>query len=169
MTTAIDGHQPFLGWSPTNPRMVTYQKEVNYSLGIWHIDYTHKIRTRGKLPWINSLFPSPSLLGMVNHIPKNGHPPFPGCSPTIPRMVLHHHLSFPRFSTGQSTNQLLSPCWSTNMPRTVTHHHHSQVSHQGNQGGSFTIQRMFTSISWMVIQYLKDGQPPTLGWSPSPG
>ena len=26
----MDGHLPSLGWSPTNPRMVTYQKEVFY-------------------------------------------------------------------------------------------------------------------------------------------
>ena len=25
------------GWSPTNPMMVTHQKEVCYKLGIWHI------------------------------------------------------------------------------------------------------------------------------------
>ena len=38
MTLAMDGYLPSLGWSPTNPRMVTHQKEVNYKLGIWHLD-----------------------------------------------------------------------------------------------------------------------------------
>ena len=34
----MDGHLPYLGWSPTNPRMVTHQKEVHYRLGIWYLD-----------------------------------------------------------------------------------------------------------------------------------
>ena len=28
-----------------NPRMVTHQKEVNYRLGIWHLDLSHKTKT----------------------------------------------------------------------------------------------------------------------------
>ena len=46
MTTAMDGHLPYLGWSLTNPRMVTYQMEVYYRLGIWHLDIANKIKTR---------------------------------------------------------------------------------------------------------------------------
>ena len=38
VTTAMDGHLPFLGWSTINPRMVTHQKDVNYRLRIWHFD-----------------------------------------------------------------------------------------------------------------------------------
>ena len=38
----MDGHLPSLGWSPTNPRMVTYQKEVYYIVGIWHYELTKK-------------------------------------------------------------------------------------------------------------------------------
>ena len=38
----MDGHLPSLGWSPTNPRMVTHQKEVYYIVGIWHLEFTHK-------------------------------------------------------------------------------------------------------------------------------
>ena len=39
----MDGHLPYLGWSPTNPRMVTHQKEVftnqkEVCYGIWHLD-----------------------------------------------------------------------------------------------------------------------------------
>ena len=41
------------GWSPTidrmvttNPRMVTYRKKIYYSLRIWHLDWTHKTKTR---------------------------------------------------------------------------------------------------------------------------
>ena len=34
-----DGHPP-------NPRMVTYQKEVYYRLGIRHLDFTNKTKTR---------------------------------------------------------------------------------------------------------------------------
>ena len=36
------GHLPSVGWSPTNPRMVTHQKEVYYIVGIWHLEVTHK-------------------------------------------------------------------------------------------------------------------------------
>ena len=46
VTTAMDGHLPSLGWSPTNSRMVTHKKEVHYTLGIWHLDLTDKIKTR---------------------------------------------------------------------------------------------------------------------------
>ena len=35
-----------IGWSPTNPRMVTHQKDINYILGIWHLDLTYKTETR---------------------------------------------------------------------------------------------------------------------------
>ena len=42
----MDGHLPSLGWSSTNPRMVTHQKEVYYRLGIWHLDLTQKTNTR---------------------------------------------------------------------------------------------------------------------------
>ena len=46
------------GWSATVPKMVThhpkegnppykfYEKEVYYGLGFWHLDLTHKIKTR---------------------------------------------------------------------------------------------------------------------------
>ena len=34
VTTAMDGHLPCLGWSPTNPTLVTHQKEVHHRLGI---------------------------------------------------------------------------------------------------------------------------------------
>ena len=37
----MDGHLPTLGWSPTNPRMVTQQKEY-YRLGILHLDLIKK-------------------------------------------------------------------------------------------------------------------------------
>ena len=33
----MDGHLPYLGWSPTNPRMITHQSEVHYRLGIWYL------------------------------------------------------------------------------------------------------------------------------------
>ena len=45
------------GWSPTTPRMVThtpwmvtYWKKIYYRLGIWHLDLTHKTKTRWQLP-----------------------------------------------------------------------------------------------------------------------
>ena len=70
------------GWSTTIPRMVTnhskdghqpskiYHKEVYYRLWIWHIDLTHKIKTRWSV--------------------MDGQPPSPGWSATIQRMVTHH-------------------------------------------------------------------------------
>ena len=33
-----------LGWSPTNPGVVTYKKKVYYRL--WHLDSTHKTNNR---------------------------------------------------------------------------------------------------------------------------
>ena len=38
----MDGNLPSLGWSPTNSRMVTHQKEVYYIVEIWHLEFTHK-------------------------------------------------------------------------------------------------------------------------------
>ena len=40
------GHPPTKGWSPTNPRMVTHQKELLYTLGNRHIDITHQTKAR---------------------------------------------------------------------------------------------------------------------------
>ena len=51
MTTTRTGHTSSRGWSPTNPRIVTYQKDVYYKLGIWNLD-----------------------LGMVTYHPLDGHP-----------------------------------------------------------------------------------------------
>ena len=42
----MDGYLPYLGWSPTIPCMVNYQKEVYYRLRIWLIDLTHKTKSR---------------------------------------------------------------------------------------------------------------------------
>ena len=71
MTTAIDGHLSLLGWSPTNPRMVTHQKEVYYRHGIWQLHITHKTNTRWQLPW------------MVPYHSCEGHPQTQGWSATI--------------------------------------------------------------------------------------
>ena len=46
VTTARNGHPSPQGWSPTNPMMDPLQKEVHYRLGIWHLDLTHKMKTR---------------------------------------------------------------------------------------------------------------------------
>ena len=55
--TPMDGHLPCLGWSPTNPMMVTHQKEVHYRHGIWYFDLTHKTKTRWQLPGIVTYHP----------------------------------------------------------------------------------------------------------------
>ena len=46
VSTSMYGHLPSFGWSHTNPRMVTYQKNINYILEIWHLDLTYKTKTR---------------------------------------------------------------------------------------------------------------------------
>ena len=46
VTTARDGHLPSLGWSPTNLKLVTHQKELCYIFGIWHLDLNPKTKTR---------------------------------------------------------------------------------------------------------------------------
>ena len=58
----MDDHLPYLGWSPTNPRMVTHQKVVYYRLRIWHIDLNCKIYFTTAI---------------------DSHPPSQGWSPTI--------------------------------------------------------------------------------------
>ena len=49
----MDGHQQSIGGSPTNPRMVTHQKEVHYRLGIWQLNFTDK-----KTPAMDGHLPS---------------------------------------------------------------------------------------------------------------
>ena len=56
----MDGHLPFLKWSPTNPRMVTQQNEVYYKQTVMD----------GHLP---SLRGSPTDPGMLTHQPKDGY------------------------------------------------------------------------------------------------
>ena len=66
----MDGHISTLGWSPTNPRMVTHQKEVYKREGIWHLDLTYKI-TLGD----DCNGGSPTIPRRVTHQPKDGHLP----------------------------------------------------------------------------------------------
>ena len=61
MITAMDGHLPSLGWSPTNLRMVTHQKEVYYRFGIWHLYFTHKNKTKWQLPLLVTYQPKLQL------------------------------------------------------------------------------------------------------------
>ena len=44
--TARNGNLSSRGWSPTNKRMVTQQKDENYRLGIWHLHFTCKTNNR---------------------------------------------------------------------------------------------------------------------------
>ena len=58
------------GWSTTNLKMVTHQKEVCYRLGIWRLDLNKKLRAGDNCQeW------SPTILRMVTLNPKHGHPP----------------------------------------------------------------------------------------------
>ena len=67
----MHSHLSSLGWSPTNPRMVTHQKEVYYRLGIWQLNFTCKKNTCWQLPW------------MVTYHPLEGYPPTMGWSPRL--------------------------------------------------------------------------------------
>ena len=48
----MDGNLPSLGGSPTNPRVVTHQKEVFNRFYIWLLDLVHKTKTKWLLPWM---------------------------------------------------------------------------------------------------------------------
>ena len=71
----MDNHPPSLGGSPTNPRMVTHQKEVYYRLKIWQLHFTHKTDTRhameGHIPFRGG---KPVNHGMVTYQSKDGQP-----------------------------------------------------------------------------------------------
>ena len=108
---------PSIGWSPTNPRMVTHQKEEYYSLEIWFLDLTKKTKTRWKLRWIGS---SPTKPRMVTHQPKDGHP--------LKGSVLHTWNSTLRLNSHNYSQvatamdgHLLFLGWSPTNPRMVTH------------------------------------------------
>ena len=58
-----------------HPPSKTYQKEVYYRLEIWHMDLTHKIKTRLKLLW------------MVSHHQQDGLLPSKGWLPTIQNLT----------------------------------------------------------------------------------
>ena len=65
LTTAMDGQLSMLsslGWSATNPRMVTHQKKVYYILGIWHLYLSHKTSNRYQLYWMFTDRPQDGLL-----------------------------------------------------------------------------------------------------------
>ena len=44
--TAMVSHLPSLGWLPSNPRMVTHQKDLLYTLEKRHLDITHQTKAR---------------------------------------------------------------------------------------------------------------------------
>ena len=66
VTASMDGHLLSLGLSPTNPWMVTHQKEVHYRLGTLFTKLTPGDDYNGWSPTIPSLAPHP---------PRDGHPP----------------------------------------------------------------------------------------------
>ena len=91
VTTARNGQLPSLGWSPTNPRMVTLHKEVYYRLGIWHLDLPHKTKTR--MPTSTQAWSwSPTIRMYTKDM--DGHLLSQGWSPTILRMVTHQKKVF---------------------------------------------------------------------------
>ena len=78
VTTAMHSHLLSLWWSPTNPRMVTHQKEVYYRLKIWQLNLTDR-KTSGDScrGW------SPTILRRVTRQPWDGHPPIQEWSPCL--------------------------------------------------------------------------------------
>ena len=70
VTTAMNGHLPFLGWKHTNPWMVTHQKDIHYRLRIGILTLITKLTSVD-----NCHGGSPTIHRIVNHQPKDGHPP----------------------------------------------------------------------------------------------
>jgi len=70
-----DGHPPSMDGHGHSPSKI-YQKELFYKLGIWHLDLTHKIKTRWQMIW------------MVSHHHHDGHPPFKGWLSTIQNLTV---------------------------------------------------------------------------------
>ena len=64
----MDGHPTTNGWSPTNPRMVTHQKEVYYRLG------NNTLLTK-LTPGDNHYGRSPTIPWRVSCQHEDGHPP----------------------------------------------------------------------------------------------
>ena len=96
---------------------------------------------------------SPTMPRMVTHDPMNCHPPFPGCSPTLPRMAFHHSLD----------GRLSSPRFSTAIIRTGIRRMINYYPHDGQW--STTILSMATHH-----QHSQDGHSPYTGCSaPSQG
>ena len=96
-----------------NNKIKIYQKAGNYTLVIWQLDLTCKIKTRWQEPW------------MVIHHPQDGRPTSQGWSPTFPRMVTHH----PKSTRGNilqariwhlDLNHNIKTRWQ--LPWMVTHH-----------------------------------------------
>ena len=78
VTTAMHSHLLSLWWSPTNPRMVTHQKEVYYRLKIWQLNLTHRKTSSDSCHgW------SPTILRRVTRQPWDGHPPIQEWSPCL--------------------------------------------------------------------------------------
>ena len=68
----MHSHLSSLGWSRINPRTVTHLKEVNYRLGIWQLNFTHK-----KTPGDSCFGWSPTIPRRVIRQPWDGHPVLP--------------------------------------------------------------------------------------------
>ena len=90
MTTAIDGHAPSPGWSPTILRMITPPSKI----------------------W------APTFPEIVNLFPKDGHQLSPGWPNTIPTMVIHHLKVGHPLSQGYGRTP--SPGWSPTNIRMIT-------------------------------------------------
>ena len=148
------------GWSATILRMVThhskdghppskiYKKEEYYTLEIWQLDLTHKIKTR----W-STMDGQPQSSGW------SGHPPSQGWSPTVLRMVTQLPKSTRRnwivfqtrnmaFRLNSQNKDLVmdghppSQGWSSTLPRIVIHH--TQDSQIVVPGHSSNIDQCYT-------------------------
>ena len=157
MTAARDGHLPSLGWSPTNSRMVTHQKEVHYRLGIWHIDLR---------PGDNCQEWSPTIPRMVTPQPKDGHS-LTGSIIQTRNLALRLNSQDKDQVTTARNGHLSSRVWSPTNLRMVTHQKevyyrlgiwHLDLTHK-------TMTRW--QLPWMVTYHPLDGHPPSKIWSPT--
>ena len=88
---------------------------------------------------------SPTIPRMVTNNPMNGHPQFAGCSPTTLRMAIHHHLD----------GHLSSPKFSTPITKTVLRRTNNYYPHDGQP----PFPGLKTTNSRMVTNHLQVDQP----------
>ena len=159
----MDGHLPFLVGSPTNPRMVTRQKEVYYRHGIG----TYKLLTKLK-PGDNCHGWSTTIIRKVVHKPyhpQKSHPPTQGWSPTKRNcsrdMELGTYTLLTKLAPGDN-------CYgqSPTIPRIVTHQPQDGLPQEGSVVELWNLAPTHYSQNQHQVTTSIDGHLPSLGQSP---